>query len=92
MCKTIIDALSIKVMGFLVKTIINIRRSSIRVHKIYRRNIERQSHVESIQNPEKFWSNVSKSIDWYQPCDKVLDASNPPFYRWFKGIEELLLI
>ncbi len=39
----------------------------------------------SIDNPEEFWGEAAKGITWYKWCDKVLDDSNPPFYRWFKG-------
>ncbi len=40
---------------------------------------------QSINNPEEFWAEAAKGIDWYEEYDKVLDSSNPPFYRWFKG-------
>jgi propionyl-CoA synthetase len=39
----------------------------------------------SVDKPEEFWAEAAKGIDWYKECDKVLDSSNPPFYRWFKG-------
>ena len=39
----------------------------------------------SINNPEEFWAEAAKGITWYKWCDKVLDSSNPPFYRWFRG-------
>lgn len=39
----------------------------------------------SIENPEKFWGEAAKNITWFKECDKVLDDSNPPFYKWFKG-------
>ena len=39
----------------------------------------------SIENPEEFWAEAAKGITWYKWCDKVLDDSNPPFYRWFRG-------
>lgn len=39
----------------------------------------------SIENPQEFWAEAAKSITWYKECDTVLDDSNPPFYRWFKG-------
>jgi propionyl-CoA synthetase len=39
----------------------------------------------SINNPEEFWAEAAKGITWYRWCDKVLDSSNPPFYRWFTG-------
>lgn len=32
-----------------------------------------------------FWGEQAKMIDWYKEPQTVLDKSNPPFYRWFKG-------
>ena len=42
---------------------------------------------KSIENPDEFWAEAAESIDWYKKWDTVLDRSNPPFYRWFKGGE-----
>jgi propionyl-CoA synthetase len=42
---------------------------------------------KSIQDPEGFWAGAAESIDWYKKWDRVLDDSNPPFYRWFSGGE-----
>jgi acetyl-CoA synthetase len=39
----------------------------------------------SIQEREKFWAEQASSLYWHKPWDKVLDASNPPFYKWFSG-------
>ncbi len=41
--------------------------------------------AKSVENPEGFWAEAAEGIDWYQKWDKVLDDSNPPFYRWFSG-------
>lgn len=38
-------------------------------------------------DPEGFWAEAAKGIDWYRPFDKVLDDSNAPFTRWFAGGE-----
>ena len=38
-------------------------------------------------DPEAFWMEQAKAIDWIQPPSKALDDSNPPFYRWFAGGE-----
>jgi propionyl-CoA synthetase len=35
--------------------------------------------------PESFWDEMAESVHWYKKWDKVLDASRPPFYRWFTG-------
>jgi propionyl-CoA synthetase len=42
---------------------------------------------QSIDEPERFWAEAAKAIDWYRPWDTVLDRRNPPFYRWFSGGE-----
>jgi acetyl-CoA synthetase len=39
----------------------------------------------SVENPEKFWEEQSDHLSWYKKWDKVLDYSNPPFYKWFVG-------
>lgn len=42
---------------------------------------------QSIEQPDEFWANAAEGIDWIKKWDKVLDTSNPPFYRWFSGAE-----
>jgi propionyl-CoA synthetase len=37
----------------------------------------------SLADPDGFWGEAAKQIDWYQAPTVVLDTSNPPFYRWF---------
>jgi len=44
-----------------------------------------QMFSRSISDPEGFWGEAAKGIDWIKPWDTVLDRSNPPFYRWFTG-------
>ncbi|NOK31663.1 propionate--CoA ligase [Corallococcus exercitus] len=39
----------------------------------------------SIEAPEAFWAEQARLIDWERPFDEVLDASRPPFARWFVG-------
>jgi len=39
----------------------------------------------SIEDPNGFWGEAAEQIHWYKTWDKVLDDSNPPFYRWFTG-------
>ena len=40
---------------------------------------------KSIQDPERFWGEAAEGISWEKKWDKVLDSSNPPFYRWYTG-------
>jgi propionyl-CoA synthetase len=49
-------------------------------------NWEAQYRI-SLEDPQSFWATAAQAIDWYRPWDAVLDNSNPPFYRWFKGGE-----
>jgi propionyl-CoA synthetase len=37
----------------------------------------------SVTDPEGFWGEAGKAIDWTREPQHVLDASNPPFTRWF---------
>jgi propionyl-CoA synthetase len=37
----------------------------------------------SLADPEGFWGEAAKGIDWYQAPTVMLDDSNPPFYHWF---------
>jgi propionyl-CoA synthetase len=42
-------------------------------------------HARSLSDPEGFWGEAAEEIAWVRRWDRVLDASNPPFYRWFRG-------
>jgi propionyl-CoA synthetase len=37
----------------------------------------------SLDDPEGFWSEASKLIDWTVPPARALDGGGAPFYRWF---------
>ncbi|SVD01036.1 uncharacterized protein METZ01_LOCUS353890, partial [marine metagenome] len=39
----------------------------------------------SINDPEGFWAEAAQETSWIKTWDCVLDASNPPFFRWFPG-------
>jgi propionyl-CoA synthetase len=40
---------------------------------------------QSIEQPQQFWAEEAKRIDWHAPFSNVLDYSRPPFARWFIG-------
>jgi acetyl-CoA synthetase len=52
-----------------------------------------QAHVKdyetlyrkSMADPQSLWAERAAELEWYQPWEKVLDDSNPPFYKWFVG-------
>jgi len=37
------------------------------------------------RDPEGFWREAAKGIDWYQPFDTVFDAADGIYGRWFAG-------
>jgi propionyl-CoA synthetase len=39
----------------------------------------------SLDDPEGFWSEQARLIDWQSPFTQVLDSSRLPFARWFVG-------
>ena len=42
-------------------------------------------HAQSLQDPEAFWAEAARELEWYEPWHQVLDRSAAPFYRWFAG-------
>jgi propionyl-CoA synthetase len=41
--------------------------------------------TRSLTDPDGFWSEAAEEVSWIETWDKVIDTSNPPFYRWFQG-------
>ena len=39
------------------------------------------------EDPEEFWLNAAKDIDWITPPTQALFADDAPFYEWFKDTE-----
>lgn len=44
-------------------------------------------YQRSINEPEKFWAEQARRIDWQTPFTQTLDHNNPPFARWFVKAE-----
>ena len=42
---------------------------------------------QSINDPDGFWGEAAREIQWTRPWDTVLDSSRRPFYHWFTGGE-----
>jgi acetyl-CoA synthetase len=36
-------------------------------------------------DPEGWWVEQAERLDWFKRWDRVLDDSDPPFYKWFVG-------
>jgi len=41
-------------------------------------------YQESLDDPEEFWAEQARKLDWFKTWDKVLEWK-PPFARWFVG-------
>ncbi len=39
----------------------------------------------SINEPDAFWTEQAKLIDWQQPFTRVCNYDKPPFVHWFEG-------
>ncbi len=44
-----------------------------------------RDYARALSDPEGFWADAAERIHWHKRWDTVIDASNPPFYRWFAG-------
>ncbi|RIK99479.1 MAG: propionyl-CoA synthetase [Proteobacteria bacterium] len=42
-------------------------------------------YARSMQDPEGFWADAARAIDWIEPAKKVFDASQGLYGRWFAG-------
>ena len=40
---------------------------------------------QSIDQPDAFWTEQAKLIDWQQPFTRVCNHDKPPFVHWFEG-------
>ncbi len=43
------------------------------------------TYQASIENPEAFWLEQARQIDWFQSPATALSTDQNGFYRWFKG-------
>ena len=42
-------------------------------------------HEEAARDPQAWWAEQAKALDWFEEWDEVLDESEAPFYKWFTG-------
>ena len=42
-----------------------------------------KAYRQSLEDPEGFWGEAATGVDWIRAPRQVLDASRPPFYRWY---------
>ena len=61
----------------------NLKKSNIESKNLMSSNFTK-IYQESINNPEKFWNDASEDIFWFKRPTKILNKSNPPFYKWYE--------
>ncbi|MDD1563996.1 propionyl-CoA synthetase [Bradyrhizobium sp. WBAH33] len=42
-------------------------------------------HARSLADPEGFWAEAAKDIDWIEPAKQIFDPSQGTYGRWFAG-------
>src|ERR1700731_2053176 len=45
----------------------------------------REVHARSLADPEGFWAEAAREIDWIEPAKKIFDPSLGLYGRWFAG-------
>ena len=41
----------------------------------------------SVADPAEFWAHAARAVSWTRAPQRILDDTNPPFYRWFPDAE-----
>ena len=44
----------------------------------------KEIYDSSINQKEDFWKEIADNIFWYKKPSKILNSSNPPFYKWYE--------
>ncbi len=44
-----------------------------------------EMYRRSVDDPEGFWAEQARRIDWHVPPQRTLEYERPPFRRWFAG-------
>jgi acetyl-CoA synthetase len=42
-------------------------------------------YERAAQDPEGWWAEQARKLDWFEDFDRILNDDNPPFYKWFEG-------
>jgi len=44
-----------------------------------------EAYARSMRDPEGFWADAARAIDWIEPAKKVFDPNMGLYGRWFAG-------
>nr|WP_297384558.1 propionate--CoA ligase [uncultured Roseateles sp.] len=61
------------------------RKSRIRHEETPMTDSYAAMYRRSIDDPDGFWTEQARRIDWERPFDQICDTRHPPFARWFVG-------
>jgi propionyl-CoA synthetase len=66
------------------------RADGIRVEREDAMNVQHKSayhevHARSLRDPEGFWGETAREIDWIKPAEKIFDSTQGLYGRWFAG-------
>jgi hypothetical protein len=45
--------------------------------------VDAQLYARAAADPDAYWAEQARTLDWAVPFTQVLDESDAPFYRWF---------
>ena len=43
------------------------------------------ARARALADPAGYWADAARAVEWFSPPDRVLDDTDPPYYRWFAG-------
>src|SRR4051794_38059680 len=49
------------------------------------KSLYHEGYARSLADPEGFWAEAAKEIDWIEPPKKIFDPSQGVYGRWFSG-------
>lgn len=49
------------------------------------KSLYHEVHAHSLADPEGFWAEAAKDIDWIEPPKKIFDPTQGVYGRWFTG-------
>src|SRR5262245_19933096 len=52
---------------------------------IHEKSRYHEVHARSLADPEGFWADAAREIDWIEPAKRVFDPSTGAYGRWFQG-------
>src|SRR3979411_1125204 len=52
---------------------------------IHEKSRYHEVHARSLADPEGFWAEAAREIDWIEPAKKIFDPAMGLYGRWFAG-------